>query len=225
MSPAAQQQAEPWYEPIWRGLQIWGVPLGMGMAYTMLIWSADTDPSGKAWLSVGFLFVLVIWFVFRMLTNTAALERAIGHGDVATIDALVARNLAHEKSAAGRAPYLIARAFAAELRKDWPAVLEALAEAKPDALPPAKRSPWIERAASSRIAALLAEGNIAEARELLPVLPANARPHTEPYLLANIATGRVLLAEGKRAEAAACFAKVTNDIKATLAMRAAATPG
>ena len=206
-------------------LQVWGAPVGMTIAYLVLMWSADTDTTGKAWMAIGLGFVFVIWFVFRMLTTNAAISRALAIGDSARILAVSERFLSKHRNPAARAPYLVARAFAHELRGDWPAVIASLDEAQLDAIPAKARTTWQLRAASSRIAALLATGKIAEARTVLEgeLSPdANHVLHSDAYLAANLAAGRVLAAEGKRAEATARLAKVRDDIRASAAMRAAA---
>lgn len=213
-----------WLDAAWRVLQVWGVPVGMSGAYIVLMWSSDTDVAGKAWMAIGLGFVFVIWFVFRMLTQDAALARAIALGDAPRILDVSGRYLETHRAAKARAPYLVARAFAHELRGEWPPAFAALDEAKLDALPPAKRARWQLRAASTRIAALLATGELARAREVLERELAPDAPHalhSDAYLVANLAAGRVLAAEGKRAEAAARLALVRDDIRATTAMRAA----
>lgn len=211
-------------EALWRGLQVWGVPAGMCGAYLLLIWSSDTDTTGQAWMALGFVFVLVVWFLFRMLTTDAALARAISVGDTPRILELANRYLKTHRRDAARAPYLVARAFAHELRSEWPQALAALDEAKLSALSPAKRAPWALRAASTRIAALIATGDVAGARRVLDseLLPDAPHPlHSDAYLAANLAAGRVLAAEGKRDEAATRLRNVADDIRATAAMRAA----
>jgi len=206
----------------WSFIQVWGVPIGMTGAYAMMMWSSDTDTSGKAWMSIGLSFVFVIWFVFRLLTQDAALSRAMDVGDSPRILELCARYLASHKAAAARAPYLVARAYAHELAANWPAALSSLDEARLSALSASKRPRWAMRAASTRIAALVGTGKLDEARAVLEreLAPDAGHPmHSEAYLIANLAAGRVLAAEGKPAEAAARLRKVTDDIKASAAMR------
>lgn len=205
-------------------LLVWGVPFGMTGVYLVLMWSAETDNTGKAWMAIGLGFVWVIWFVFRMLTTNAAIARALAIGDSARILEVSERFLNKHQGAAARAPYLVARAFAHELRGNWSEVLASLDEAKLDALPAKARATWQLRAATSRIAALLATGKLAEARAVLErdLQPdANHVLHSDAYLAAHLAAGRVLAAEGKRAEAEARLAKVRDDIRASAAMRAA----
>ncbi|MBA3459708.1 MAG: hypothetical protein H0T46_07090 [Deltaproteobacteria bacterium] len=213
-----------WVDALWRGLQVWGVPVGMSGAYLLLIWSSDTDNTGQAWMALGFAFVLVVWFVLRMLTTDAALARALSVGDAPRISDLTGRYLKTHKSASARAPYLVARAFAHELRSEWPQALATLDEADLSALPATKRGPWVLRAVGTRIAALVATGDVTGARRVLEteLKPDAPHPlHSDAYLVANLAAGRVLAAEGKRDEAAARLRKVAEDIRATAAMRAA----
>ena len=208
----------------WSLIQVWGVPLVMTGAYIMMMWSADTDNTGKAWMSIGLAFVFVIWFVFRLLTQDAALARAISVGDVARIKDVTARYLDTHHRPASRAPYLVARAIAHELQGEWTPALAALDEAKLAAMPASKRATWELRAASTRVAALLGAGDLGEARRVLErdLAPdANHPAHSDAYLVANLAAGRVLAAEGKADEAAARLRRVSEDIRATAAMRAA----
>ena len=70
-------------------LASWILPLvGMAIAYSVLAWSSDTDNTGKAWMAVGFGFVVVIWVVFRILVDQTALARAVATGDAARILAI-----------------------------------------------------------------------------------------------------------------------------------------
>ena len=210
---------------MWRALQVWGVPVGMGIAYAMLIWSADTDTTGKAWLSIGYAFVLVIWFVLSYLMTTAALARAIDVADVARLKDVSDRALRSRRSDKARAPYLVARAIAHELGGAHTEAIAALDEAKLDALPAGKRAGWQLRATSTRIAALVGLGQVSLARAALDAeLPPDApRPaHSDAALLAALSAGRVLAAEGKRDDAAKKLRSVIDDVRATAAMRAGA---
>ncbi len=212
-------------ETLWRALQVWGVPVGMGIAYAMLIWSAETDTTGKAWMTIGYGFVLVIWFVLSYLMTTAALTRAIDVGDVAKLKDVSDRNLKSRRSDKDRTPYLVARAIAHELSGAHADALAALDEAKIDALPAGKRPAWHLRAASTRVAALLGMGKVSLARaaldaELRPDAPHPA--HSDAALLAALGAGRVLAAEGKRDAANAKLQSVIDDVRATGAMRDAA---
>ena len=78
-------------ERIWRILQRWAVPVMMTLAYVLLAATSETNNTGKAWMGGGLVFVLVVWFMFRGLTETAALSRALSIGDVARLQALDGR--------------------------------------------------------------------------------------------------------------------------------------
>ena len=210
---------------LWRVLQVWGVPIGMGIAYAMLIWSAETDTTGKAWMTIGYGFVLVIWFVLSYLMTTAALARALDVADRARLIDLSDRALESKRGDAVRAPYYIARAVAHELGGAHAEALVALDEAKLAAIPAGKRASWQLRAATTRIAALLGLGRTADARAVLDTELRPSHPHaahSDAALLAALGAGRVLAAEGKRDEAAAKLQSVIDDVRATAAMRTAA---
>lgn len=226
-STAPPDPAEPggFTDAVIRFVQVWGVPIGMTLAYVALMWTSDTDVTGKAWMAIGLGFVFVIWYVFRLLTQDAALARAISVGDAPRIVELSTRYLATHRGAAARAPYLVAQGIAHELRGEPSLALAALDQAKLEALPAKARELWRLRAAATRIAALAAQGEVGPAREVLEreLAPDAAHPaHSDAYLIANLSAGRVLAAEGQATAAAARLRKVTDDIRATSAMRAAA---
>ena len=60
-----------------RFLQSWGVPIMMTGVYGVLMWSSETDNTGKAWMAIGLGFVFCVWWLFRVLTTQAALSRAV----------------------------------------------------------------------------------------------------------------------------------------------------
>lgn len=124
-------------ERIWRILSRRAVPVMMTLAYVLLAATSDTNTTGRAWIAVGLGFVLVVWFVFRRLTETAALVRALSVGDVARLFALVDRHLPRKRRPADRAPFLVARAFAHQLCGEFSAALAVLDETRPmpDLLP------------------------------------------------------------------------------------------
>src|SRR6185295_6902325 len=80
-------------ERIWQILSRWAVPVMMTLAYVLLAVTSDTDTTGKAWMGVGLGFVMVVWFVFRGLTEAAALSRALRVGDTVRLFALADRHL------------------------------------------------------------------------------------------------------------------------------------
>jgi hypothetical protein len=118
-------------ERAWRILSRWAVPVMMTLAYVFLAATSDTNTTGKAWMAVGLGFVLVVWFTFRALTETAALARALSVGDVARLSALADRQLSRKHRPSDRAPFLVARALAHHLRGEHAGALAALDEARP----------------------------------------------------------------------------------------------
>ncbi|MCX5747482.1 MAG: hypothetical protein NT062_33880, partial [Proteobacteria bacterium] len=65
-----------WREATVAWLARWAAPIIMGVAYLMLMITSDTDATGKAWMTIGFGIVLVVWVLIRLLTARAALARA-----------------------------------------------------------------------------------------------------------------------------------------------------
>ena len=201
-------------------LASWILPLvGMAIAYSVLAWSSDTDNTGKAWMAVGFGFVVVIWVVFRILVDQTALARAVATGDAARILAITDKQLARKQGDAVRGPYLVYRAFAQESRGEYAAALATLGEAKP-------ADPGLQLlAAALRVLSLAATHDVVAARracddELEPrAAKLDTRLHATPHIHANLARGRLLLAEGKRDEARRYLQKVIDDIRTGAALR------
>ena len=211
-----------------RFLQVWGVPIGMGGAYSVLAWSSETDNSGKAWMAIGFSFVLVIWFVFRYLIKHAALSRALATGDSARVLGLTEKELRTKTKPAARAPLLALRARAFELRGDWTAALSTLDEIDPAALPVAQRPAWRLMAATIRVEAHVERGEAAQARQILDRDVEQAatevgRDRRIPaHVAATLARGEVLWGEGAGEAALVELAKVIDDVRATETQRATA---
>jgi hypothetical protein len=201
----------------------WVLPLiGMAIAYSVLAWSSDTDNTGKAWMAVGFGFVVVIWLVFRILVEQTALARAVASGDAARIIAITDKQLARRRGDAARGPFLVYRALAQESRGEYTDALATL-----DAAKPADAGLQL-LAAALRVLALVETGEVVAARrtcdsELEPrATKLDARLHAAPHIHANLARGRLLLAERKLDEGRAQLRRVVDDIRAGAAMRARA---
>jgi hypothetical protein len=194
----------------------------MAGVYTVLAIVSETDTSGKAWMAVGFGFVLVVWLVFRILVENAGLSRALAVGDADRLLALANKQLARRRGDPARAPYLIYRGLAQELRGEWDAALAAVREAKP------ANAAHVLLAASVRVTALIGRGEAAEARRVLDaeLEPASTkvdrRLQPMPHARATFARARVLLAEGKRDEGRAELQRVIDDIRTGDALRAGA---
>jgi tetratricopeptide (TPR) repeat protein len=198
----------------------WILPLlGMGLAYTVLAWSSETDTTGKAWMAIGFAFVVVLWSVFRILVDQTALSRAVASADAPRILAIADKQLARRKDALKRGPFLVYRAYALEWQGDHAGALAALAEAKP------MEPGLIALATAIRVLALAEQGDTAAARrtldeELEPrIAKLDPRLHAAPHMHALLARGRLFLAEGKRDEAKQALQKVIDDIRAGAVLR------
>jgi hypothetical protein len=211
-----------------RILQSWGVPVVMTGAYAVLMWSSDTDTTGKAWMAIGLAMVLVVWWLFRTLTAVAALSRAVAVGDVVRTLELVDEQLPRRKQPAARAPLFVARARALELRGDWAGVIAALDAAAISKISEKQRPTWQIFGASARIGALLETGEVADAKriletELVPATTAlDPRVHRTSQLHVSLAIGRVAAAEGRPDEAKPLLQAVLDDIHAGGALRALA---
>lgn len=196
-------------ERLWAMLARWAVPVMMTIAYTLLALTSETNTAGKAWMGVGLLFVLVVWFMLRALTETAALARALNVGDVAKLRELADRLLPRKRRPADRAPLLVGRALAQQLCGDFAAALATIDAAAPGpALQPL--------AAAIRIGALVELGRpAADARAHLIAAPGAPA-------LAWLAEGEIAWRDGQRAAAAALFARIIDDVRAGSATRAIA---
>lgn len=207
----------------WAVLASWIVaPLCMALAYAVLAWSSQTDTSGKAWMALGFGFVLVIWFVFRILVEQTALARAVSAGDAARILAITEAKLARRRADPARSRFLVYRAFAQEAQREHAAALATLAEAKP-------AEPGLQLlAAALRVLALVETSDVAGARRVanedLAPLAAKLDPrlHAAAHIHANLARGALLAAEGAHGEARTQLSRVIDDIRTGSAVRARA---
>ena len=193
----------------WAWAAGWLIPLMMAGAYCVLIATSDVGVSGALWEAGGFLLVVGFWIAFRKLTHGGGLARAIAVGDHDRVLELA------------RDP--VDRAIAYELRRDWPSVLRTL-----DGVTPATPERHVI-AAAVRIHALCETGEVARARELLEreidsrASQLDRRLHATGYDRALLARGRVLAAEGKRAEADGVLGKLAQDVRADPNLRAEAT--
>ncbi|MDB4957136.1 MAG: hypothetical protein JWO36_4705 [Myxococcales bacterium] len=214
----------------WSLLASWLIPVMMTGAYIVLAVTSETDHTGQAWMSIGLAFVLILWWLFRLLTEHAALSRAVAVGDADRILELTDKQLnpprwVRKRGAGDRARLQIFRALAYETRGDWQAALDAVS------VTPvlSRQAPTLGvEAACIRVAAYVETGRVDEARRILDatITPAAARldRRTNPvgYVNANLARGRVRWAEGAFDEAADLFQRVIDDVRAGSGQRAVA---
>jgi tetratricopeptide (TPR) repeat protein len=209
-----------WQRIVW--LASWIMPpIGMAGAYSVLAWSSETDNTGKAWMAVGFGFVLILWIVFRLAVEGAGVSRALAVGDAEKLLAITNKQLARKRSDAARAPYLIYKALAHDLRGEH---AEALADAT-EAKPMNERDSLL--AASVRAVALAELARVPEARAVVTEIDELAKkvdPRLKPlpHQWAQVARARVLAAEGRKAEADAVLDKLLGDIRSGAGIRARA---
>jgi hypothetical protein len=169
-------------------------------------------------MAAGLGLVLIVWFVFRSLTETAALARALSVGDTARLFALADRQLARKRRPADRARFLIARAFAHQLRGELTAALATLADAAPDReLEPLARV--------IRLAALIDLGRPvdagARATAAGPASSTSRAAATAPALR-WLADAQLACADGQLETASQLLARIVEDIRAGSATRAIA---
>jgi hypothetical protein len=196
-------------ERAWQILSRWAVPVMMTLAYAFLAVTSETNATGKAWMAVGLGFVLVVWFVFRALTERAALARALSVGDTTRLFALADRHLPRKRRPGDRARFLVARAFAHQLRGEFAEALAVLDEARP--------GPDLQPLASAvKIGALVELGRpAAEVRGIVVCAP-------RAPALAWLAEGQIAWRDGELDTASQLFARVIDDVRAGSAIRAIA---
>jgi hypothetical protein len=196
-------------ERIWRILSRWAVPVMMTLAYVFLAATSETNNTGRAWMGVGLVFVLVVWFMFRRMTETAALARAFSIGDTTRLLELADYHLPRKRRPSARAPFLVARAFAHRLRGELVEALAALEDAHP--------GPELQPLASAvRIGVLVELGRPAdEARTFVVSAP-------RAPALVWLAEGQIAWRDGDLDTASQQFARVIDDMRAGSASRAIA---
>jgi len=188
----------------------WLVPVMMTLAYIFMAVTAETDSSVNrgtrlAWMSLGLAFVLVIWWIIKLLVQHAAFARAVEVGDA---ERLV--ELCHGRRGPRIQVYL---ALACSLRDDHAAALAALDRA--GELPANLRA----LAASVRATALVGTGDLDGARRALDA--AHPRDYRDE-LLVRLAAARVRAADGDEAGAREQLARLADDVRAGARVRAAA---
>ncbi|MBA3542531.1 MAG: hypothetical protein H0T79_23145 [Deltaproteobacteria bacterium] len=214
----------------------WAAPIIMTLAYVTLAITSDVDNTGKAWMTMGLAFVLVVWWIVRLLTGRAALARAIGVGDAERILALASKELASRRNEVARAPFRLACATAHDIRGEWREVIAELDRVDPGAL--AAQAPLRQTATTMRVGALVELGDLAAARAALGPSTIGSLPlslstigslstkssgmASSDQLHGVLAEGRVLTAEGAHDQAEQVLVRVTDNIRATPMQRATA---
>ena len=202
---------------IWVLLASWLIPLMMTGAYIVLIATSEVDVQGAAWEAIAFLFVLILWFLFRMLTEHAALARAVDLGAAEEIIELSDFQIQRRRSARSRMPYHVYRALAFDILEDWPAALAEIDKAQ-------AAGNWRPLAMTVKASALAAIGKAKEARALFDAELAG-RPITRVMqvdILTRLADARIKLAEGDRAGADQTLTRLADDVRAGSGIRARA---
>ncbi len=208
---------------LWTLIASWFIPLTLTMAYVVLALTSETDLNGWAWMGGALMLAFVLWFMFRSLTQSAALARAIAVGDADRVME-IADDVVARRRGAVRSRYRLYRGVAFELRGDWPSVLRAVSEAE---LAPTVAASSKVLAAALRIGALVETGEVASARTVLDTMlePAarDLDPRMDAYaqILARLSRGRVLCAEGSP-DAIGVLQTVIDDVRTGAASRAIA---
>jgi len=200
---------------VWVLLASWLVPLMMTGAYVVLIATSEVDATGASWEAIAFAFVLVLWFIFRVLTEHAAMARAVDVGDADRIIELTDFQLARHRTARGRAPYHVYRALAFDIRGDAAAALAELDKCQP-------RGSSRALAATVRVSALAETGRTADARALFDADLSAQQRDPQLAILARLSEARLRRAEGDEAAASALLAKLADNVRAGSGIRARA---
>lgn len=196
---------------VWSLLASWFAPSIMAVAYLVLGLTSEADATGWAWMSIGLGFVWCLWWMFRALTQSAAMSRAIAHGDADRVTEL-----------AGASP--LYRAVAHVQRAEWLLALTEIAKASP------KKPQDQVLAATVEIGALVETGEIAQARAIVdrdlsmsgPLGRLHPRLDAGSHIAARLARGSVLTAERSHAEALALLQQVIDDVRTAPVSRALA---
>ncbi len=199
---------------VWVLLASWLIPLIMCAAYAILIMTSEVDATGAAWEAIALGFVLVLWFLFRVLTEHAAMARAVDIGDADRVLELADFQIARRRSEARRAPFRVYRALALEIRGDYAAALAELELARP-------RGNWKALAATVRVTSLAETGRVADARALFDrELGKRVVTRVQQIdILARLAEAHLRAAEGDRAGAEQLLARLVEDVRAGSGIR------
>jgi hypothetical protein len=160
-----------------------------------------------------FIVVVALWAGYRELRVHAAASRHAAQGEPDELLALSEKEIGRRWTAKRRAPFHLYRAIALQQRGAWSEMRAALASPDLD-----RPGAWSKLRAALRVAALVEQGDVAAARSLLDRELADVRDSA----VAREATARVLIAEGRAAEAAPMLEALSKDVRLGPAPRATA---
>jgi len=200
---------------VWVLLASWLIPLMMTAAYIVLIATSEVDATGAAWEAIAFAFVLVLWFIFRVLTEHAAMARAVDVGDADRVIELADFQIARHRTARGKAPYHVFRALGLDIRGDSAGALAELDKCEP-------RGSSRALAATVRVGVLAETGRAADARALFDADLSTQQRDPQLAILPRLTEARLRRAEGDEAAASALLTKLADNVRAGSGIRARA---
>ena len=199
----------------WVLMASWLVPVMMTGAYIVLIATSEVDATGAAWEAIAFAFVIVLWIIFRVLTEHAGMTRAVDIGDADRVLELADFQLARRRRARRRAPYHVYRALAFDMRGEWAEALAELDKCQP-------RGHWRTLAATVRVSALAETGRAADARSVFDTELSSPPRDPQLAILTRLAEAHLRRAEGDEPAAHALLAKLADNVRAGSGIRARA---
>jgi hypothetical protein len=201
-------------------LERWGerviVPVALVIVYTLFIVTADARGPAVLVAAAFLAFVLFLWFSFRRLKLHAQASRLAGVGDGDGLLKLIERELPRALTEGGRRPLHVHAAIAHNLRGDLAAARKELVASGYLTMTKGRHGRgWIALAAAADVTTRTEQGDVAGARASLQRLApfAALAPFGGMDLVAREAEARILLAEGKPAEARERIAPLVKNIR------------
>lgn len=199
------------------------VPVVLTLTYLAFVVTAEMAALPALVTLFVFAFVLLLWSVFRELRIHADASRLAANGEPEALLALADRELGRRILAKSAVPFFIYRSLAYQLRGDWAAAEQALAETRLDKLGSKTRRLWALLHAEQRVSLLARAGDAAAARVVLEGVMAEYLrfvPGAGAQVIGREAEARVLFAEGKLDDARTSFEALAMDIRLGPAIRA-----